>query len=878
MASTSTPLTLPVLPLDDEVVLPGTVVPLLLSDAEVKAAVEAARAEAPDGGKPQVLLLPRFAAGGPENGVSENGVPADGAAGGRAAGGDEAAPEAMDAYAAIGVLGRIEQVGRLADGEPGALIRARRRMRVVAGRDEPAGGSATATAHAPADGAADGAAVRRLAVAPVDEEEAEPDPVPGDVAELMSEFKGVVTDRLRKRGAWQAAERVQRLDGAGELADSVGQAPFLSTAQKRTLLETLDPVERLRFASGALREHLAEQDVAESIAREVQEGVDKQQREFLLRRQLDAVRKELSELNGGGGADGEDDYRARVEAAELPDEVRKAALKELDKLERASDQSPEGGWIRTWLDTVLELPWNVRTEDAYDIPGAQRVLDADHSGLQDVKERIVEYLAVRKRRDERGLGVVGGRRGGAVLALVGPPGVGKTSLGSSVARAMGREFVRVALGGVRDEAEIRGHRRTYVGALPGRIVRAIKEAGSMNPVVLLDEVDKLGADFRGDPAAALLEVLDPAQNHTFRDHYLEVELDLSDVVFLATANSAETIPEALLDRMEVVTLDGYTEDEKVTIARDHLLPRQLERTGLSPEEAGIDEAALRRLAGEYTREAGVRNLERAVSRVLRKAAAQHELGERSLPFSIGADDLRALIGRPHHTPESAQDPAERRTAVPGVATGLAVTGAGGDVLYVEASLADPETGASGLTLTGQLGDVMRESGHIALSYLRSRGAELELPVADLKDRGVHLHVPAGAVPKDGPSAGITMTTALASLLSGRQVRPDVAMTGEVSLTGRVLPIGGVKQKLLAAHRAGITTVVIPKRNEPDLDDVPQEVLDGLEVHAVSDVRQVLEHALTPASSAGGSGRPGRSGGPGEPGGSGADHEELPAAA
>lgn len=412
---------------------------------------------------------------------------------------------------------------------------------------------------------------------------------------------------------------------------------------------------------------------------------------------------------------------------------------------------------------------------------------------------------------------------------------------------MGREFVRVALGGVRDEAEIRGHRRTYVGALPGRIVRAIKEAGSMNPVVLLDEIDKVGSDFRGDPAAALLEVLDPAQNHTFRDHYLEVELDLSDVVFLATANVLEAIPEALLDRMELVRLDGYTEDEKVVIARDHLLPRQLERAGLEPGEVVLTDASLRKLAGEYTREAGVRTLERSISRLLRKVAAQHELGDRELPFTVAPDNLRELIGRPHHVPESAQDPAERRTAVPGVATGLAVTGAGGDVLFVEASLADPETGAAGLTLTGQLGDVMKESAQIALSFLRSHGAELELPVTGLKDRGVHIHFPAGAVPKDGPSAGVTMTTALASLLSGRQVRTDVAMTGEVSLTGRVLPIGGVKQKLLAAHRAGITTVVIPKRNEADLDDVPAEILEKLEVHPVTDVRQVLEIALAPAA-------------------------------
>ncbi|MFG2192880.1 endopeptidase La [Streptomyces sp. NPDC048639] len=793
MASTSTPLTLPVLPLDDEVVLPGMVVPLDLSDAEVRAAVEAAQAAArSSGGKPRVLLVPRT----------------DGT------------------YAAVGTLGTIEQVGRLSDGDPGALIRGVSRVRVGAGTTGP--------------GAALWIEGTRI-------EEVVPDPLPGSVTELMKEYKALATSWLRKRGAWQVVDRVQQIDDPGQLADNSGYSPFLTPEQRVQLLETTDPVARLKLATSWLGEHMAEQDVAESIAKDVQEGVDKQQREFLLRRQLEAVRKELAELNGDP-EDESDDYRTRVEAADLPDHVREAALKEVDKLERASDQSPEGGWIRTWLDTVLEMPWSERTEDAYDIPGAKSVLDADHAGLEDVKERITEYLAVRKRRTDRGLGIVGGRRGGAVLALVGPPGVGKTSLGESVARAMGRKFVRVALGGVRDEAEIRGHRRTYVGALPGRIVRAIKEAGSMNPVVLLDEIDKVGSDFRGDPAAALLEVLDPAQNHTFRDHYLEVELDLSDVVFLATANVLEAIPEALLDRMELVRLDGYTEDEKVVIARDHLLARQLDRAGLEPGEVVLEDGALRRLAGEYTREAGVRNLERAVARLLRKVAARHELGEQELPVTVGPEDLRQWIGRPHHVPEAAQDPEERRTAVPGVATGLAVTGAGGDVLYIEASLADPETGGSGLQLTGQLGEVMKESAQIALSFLRSRGAEFELPVGDLKERGVHLHVPAGAVPKDGPSAGITMTTALASLLSGRKARTDVAMTGEVSLTGRVLPIGGVKQKLLAAHRAGITTVVIPKRNEADLDDVPAEVLERLDVHTVSDVRQVLKLALEPAHS------------------------------
>ncbi|MFD8076138.1 endopeptidase La [Streptomyces sp. NPDC059718] len=794
-SSAFAPLTLPVLPLDDSVVLPGMVVPVDLTDAEARAAVEAAQAAQRSGrpglgNKPRVLLVPR--------------VDGD--------------------YAGVGTLGTVEQVGRLSDGDPGAVIRAVSRVRIGAGTTGPGGA---------------------LWVEGTELSEPAPAEAPGTVAELMKEYKALATSWLRKRGAWQVVDRVQQIEDVSQLADNAGYSGFLTTSQRIELLETLDPVARLKLATQWLRDHLAEQDVAETIRKDVQEGMEKQQREFLLRQQLQAVRKELAELNGDP-EDEADDYRSRVEAADLPEKVREAALKEVEKLERSSDASPEGSWIRTWLDTVLELPWSTTTQDAYDIPGARAVLDADHAGLEDVKERITEYLAVRKRRNDRGLGVVGGRRGGAVLALVGPPGVGKTSLGESVARAMGRKFVRVALGGVRDEAEIRGHRRTYVGALPGRLVRAIKEAGSMNPVVLLDEIDKVGSDYRGDPAAALLEVLDPAQNHTFRDHYLEVELDLSDVVFLATANVLEAIPEPLLDRMELVRLDGYTEDEKVVIARDHLLPRQRELAGLGEDEVTVDDAALRKLAGEYTREAGVRTLERSIARILRKVAAKHELGERELPFTVTPQDLRDLIGRPHHVPESAQDPQERRTAVPGVSTGLAVTGAGGDVLYIEASLADPETGGSGLQLTGQLGDVMKESAQIALSFLRSHGAELELPVGDLKERGVHLHVPAGAVPKDGPSAGVTMTTALASLLSGRRVRTDVAMTGEVSLTGRVLPIGGVKQKLLAAHRAGITTVVIPKRNEADLDDVPAEVLEKLEVHAVSDVRHVLKLALEPA--------------------------------
>ena len=842
---------LPVLPLDDAVVLPGMVVPLALSDAETRAAVEAARASA------------------------QSRSPDDAASGGSSADGRKAqvllTPRLDGKYSGVAALGVIEQVGRLPGGEPAVVVRAVSRARIGTGSTGP--GAALWVEATVLDTTA---------------------PTSGKVVELAREYKALVTTLLQQRGAWQVVDSVTSIEDPSALADTAGYAPYLTAGQKLELLETADAAERLEKVLGWTREHLAELDVAETIRKDVQEGMDRQQREFLLRRQLEAVRKELRELSGKGGdgaaagAEEEDDYRARVEAADLPEKVREAALKEVDKLERTSDQSPEGGWIRTWLDTVLDLPWNSRTEDSYDIAGARAILDADHAGLDDVKERIVEYLAVRRRRADAGLGVVGGRRSGAVLALTGPPGVGKTSLGESVARAMGRKFVRVALGGVRDEAEIRGHRRTYVGALPGRIVRAIREAGTMNPVVLLDEVDKLGADYRGDPTAALLEVLDPAQNHTFRDHYLEVELDLSDVLFLATANVVEAIPGPLLDRMELVRLDGYTEDEKVVIARDHLLPRQLERAGFAAADVTIEDEALRLLAGEYTREAGVRDLERAIARVLRKIAAKAALGAEAAspgqagpgqagagqpsaepagaepagsakagsvrggsaragtagvdPVTVGAGDLVDYLGRPRHTPESAE-----RTALPGVATGLAVTGVGGDVLFIEASLADKETGATGLTLTGQLGDVMKESAQIALSYLRSRGAELELPVGDLASRGVHVHVPAGAVPKDGPSAGVTMTTALASLLSGRPVRADVAMTGEVSLTGRVLPIGGVKQKLLAAHRAGLTTVLLPSRNGPDLDDVPASVRGALSVHLVSDVREVLDLALEPAA-------------------------------
>ena len=778
---------LPVLSLTDLVVLPGMVVPIEL-DESAQAAIDAARStsrgtDETDGSTEtsgQLLLAPRL----------------------------------KDRYATYGVVATIEQVGQLAGGAPAAVLRGVRRAKIGTGVTGP------------------GAALWV-------EAEILPDVEPTEQARtLAKEYKSLVIATLRQREAWQVINTVEQMTDPDTLADAAGWAPYLTGEQKRELLETPDVIRRLELVIDWTRAHLAEMDVADKIRGDVREGMEKSQREFLLRQQLAAIRKELGE----GEPDGADDFRTRVEAADLPDKVREAALREVGRLERASDQSPESGWIRTWLDTVLDLPWTVRTpESTVNTPTrAREVLDADHHGLDDVKDRIVEYLAVRSRRAARGLQVVGGRGSGAVMVLVGPPGVGKTSLGESVARALDRKFVRVALGGVRDEAEIRGHRRTYVGALPGRIVRAITEAGSMNPVVLLDEIDKVGADYRGDPAAALLEVLDPAQNHTFRDHYLDIDLDLSDVLFLATANVLDTIPSALLDRMELISMDGYTEDDKVAIARTHLLPRQLERAALEADEVTITDEALHKMAADYTREAGVRQLERLLAKALRKVAAR--LAVDSGPVVVDEPELRELLGRPRFTSETAE-----RTAVPGVATGLAVTGMGGDVLFIEANAVDAESGHGGhLNLTGQLGDVMKESAQIALSYIRAHASEIGIAPEALQ-RNIHLHVPAGAVPKDGPSAGVTMVTALTSLALGRSVRADVAMTGEVTLNGRVLPIGGVKQKLLAAQRAGVTTVFIPKRNEPDLDDVPAEVLAALTVHPVSDVAEILALALEPAA-------------------------------
>src|SRR6266545_3008092 len=644
--------------------------------------------------------------------------------------------------------------------------------------------------------------------------------------ELEREYRAVVEEILELRGVdGRISSFVRSIGDVGTLADTAAYAPEATFEQRIELLEAVDVIERLELALRLQRERLAELQIRHRIREDVEEGAQRQQREYILRRQLESIRKELGEDD----ASVSEDYRSKIAEADLPDEVREQAEREVGRLERMGDQSGESSMIRTYLDWLLAVPWGKRSEERLDPVHAREVLDTDHAGLEDVKERIVEYLAVRKLRQERG--IAEDKRSGAILTLIGPPGTGKTSVGESIARALNRQFVRMSLGGVRDEAEIRGHRRTYIGALPGRLVRALRDAGTMNPVILLDEVDKLGADWRGDPSSALLEVLDPAQNHAFQDHYLDVELDLSQVLFLATANVADTIPGPLLDRMEVIRFDGYTTDEKLAIGRDYLWPRQVERNGLQPTDVAIDADVLRFVITNYTREAGVRQLERELGTVLRKAATRIAAGGQPTPVVIDTAGVTEALGRPKFHQEVAA-----RTSVPGVATGLAVTGAGGDVLFVEAA---SMTGRGGLVLTGQLGDVMKESARIALTYVQSHAAELGIDERTFDGREFHLHVPAGAIPKDGPSAGITIVTALASLLSGRPVRSTVGMTGEVTLQGRVLPIGGLKQKVMAAQAAGLTDVILPELNEPDLDDLPSDVREQMHFHPVKSLDEVL---------------------------------------
>jgi ATP-dependent Lon protease len=671
----------------------------------------------------------------------------------------------------------------------------------------------------------------------VEVEEAPDDvPVDGRTRDLEREYRAVVEEILELRGADERVGAFLRaIAEPGALADTIGYSPDVAFEQKVEVLETVDVTERLALAVRLQRERLTELQVRKRIREDVQSGAEQQQREYFLRKQMESIQRELGEDSDSVV----EEYRTKIEEAGMPEAVREQADKELGRLERMGEQSGEASMIRTYLDWLIAVPWSKRSDEKLDPVNAREILDRDHAGLEDVKDRITEYLAVRKLRVDRG--IQEDKRSGAILTLIGPPGTGKTSIGESIARATGREFVRMSLGGVRDEAEIRGHRRTYIGALPGRLVRALRDAGTINPVIMLDEVDKVGADWRGDPSSALLEVLDPAQNHSFRDHYLDVELDLSHVMFIATANVAETIPGPLLDRMEVIRFDGYTVAEKTAIARDYLWPRQRERNGLRDDEVTVTDDVLQLVVSEYTREAGVRNLERELGTVLRKTATRIASGTVETPVAIELEHVRDALGRQKVFQEAAA-----RTAVPGVATGLAVTGVGGDVLFVEATKMKGSNGAGSLVLTGQLGDVMKESARIALSYVRGHADDLGIDEESFADSEFHVHVPAGAIPKDGPSAGVTMTTALASLLSGRPVKHTVGMTGEVTLQGRVLPIGGLKQKVLAAHAAGITEVILPERNRGDLDDVPEDVREQMTFHPVMTIDEVLERALEPA--------------------------------
>ena len=777
--STTTTTRLPIAHLPSAV-LPGATVTLTLSTNELRRAVHAATDDF--GGR---LLL----TGGDEQG--------------------------------LGAVARVPNVGNLPTGEAAAIVRVEGRARISAVHSE-SGSASLADAELLIDGpttSSTDAAVRELRA----------------TLELIAE----------KRNSRRLSELLRTVQDPGALADAVALWAEFADGDRLIVLRAVDVGDRVDAIHAWARNHLNELQVAETIRNDVSEGMDKQQREYLLRQQMNAIRKELGE----GDEDVTNEYRTKLVDLDAPESVKTAISKELDRFERMSSQSPEHSWIRTWLDRIFEMPWGERTDDNVDLVDAQAILDADHYGLDEVKDRIVEFLATRKLRRDRGLdarvdadGERSARGQGSVITLVGPPGVGKTSLGESIARAMGREFVRVALGGVRDESEIRGHRRTYVGSQPGRIVRALQEAKTMNPVILLDEVDKMAAGgWSGDPTAALLEVLDPAQNHTFRDHYLEVDLDLSEVVFIATANVLDTIPAPLLDRMDIVRLDGYTEAEKSFIARRYLLPRQIERSGLQLDEVVVDDVVINEIISGWTREAGVRSLERELGRLVRKVTSKVATGT-DTPVNIVVDELTDWIGR-----RKVDDEVTARTNTAGVATGLAVTGAGGDVLFIETTAfpTGPDS-EPGLTLTGQLGDVMKESAQIALNYVRSHADELGLDPDSMRQR-FHVHVPAGAIPKDGPSAGITMTTALVSLLSGRAVKPTVGMTGEINLQGQVLPIGGLKQKVLAAHRLGLTEIVLPKRNEKDLEDVPDNIKADMTFHIASTYADVVAVAFEPAA-------------------------------
>ncbi|MDT7885455.1 MAG: endopeptidase La [Thermoflexus sp.] len=655
-------------------------------------------------------------------------------------------------------------------------------------------------------------------------------------AELFARMVELVPGLPDQLGAMAMAVEDPR-----QLAYAVATYLRMSLQEAQEILELDDVAAKLHRLIAILTREIEVLELGRKIQSEAQAQVEKMQREFFLRQQLEAIRRELGEADEHQMEI--EEFRRKIEEAGMPPEARREALRELERMTKLPPASAEYGVIRTYLDWMVSLPWNKTTPDNLDVAHARKVLDEDHYGLQDVKERILEYLAVRKLKQERAAQLeeletrdyIRRAREGAILCFVGPPGVGKTSLGQSIARAMGRKFTRIALGGIRDEAEIRGFRRTYVGAMPGRIIQALRRVESRNPVFMLDEVDKIGADWRGDPASALLEVLDPEQNREFRDHYLDVPFDLSQVLFICTANQLDTIPAPLRDRMEIIFIPGYTETEKFHIAMGYLIPRQLRENGLLPGEITFTEAAVRRIIREYTREAGVRNLERAIGRVCRKVATRIAEGATEAAM-VDAEDVPRYLGKPMFTEEEIT----HRVEVPGVAIGLAWTPTGGDVLFIEATRMP---GSKGFVLTGSLGEVMRESAQAALSYVRAHAKDYGIPERFFDQSDIHIHVPAGAVPKDGPSAGITIVTALVSLLTDRPVRPDVGMTGEITLRGKVLPVGGIKEKALAAHRVGLRTVILPKRNEKDLEDIPEDVRQALQFVLVETIDEALQVAL-----------------------------------
>ena len=797
--TSATQQSLPLIVLDGAVVFPYTVVTLPLDDENLAAAEAAMQANR------LVLLVARR-----EDADSDSPLPLQ--------------------LHTIGVVARIEQLGKLPNGASAAVVRGL--VRAQLGEE-----STTSPYHAFTFTEHPDVFVRNEAL-----------------EALMMDVHATIDAVLELRQGIPQEIRnfVRSIDDPGHLADNTGYSPDYTFAERQDLLETFDITARLVKVRDFYRKQMALLQVQTKLRQEVEESTAKQQREFYLRQQMRAIQKELGEEDADAAE--LDDLREKLDAASMPETARKEAEREFSRLQRMNNASPEYQMVRTYLEWMTELPWNKPSGVEIDVAHTRAVLDADHHGLERIKERILEYLAVKKRREA--MADVEDRSREPILAFVGPPGVGKTSLGQSIARALGRPFVRMALGGVRDEAELRGFRRTYIGSQPGRIIQELRRAGASDPVVVLDEIDKLGNDWRGDPSSALLEVLDPEQNHTFTDHYLNVPFDLSKVLFIATANTFDTVPAALRDRLELIELSGYTAEEKVTIARQHLVPRQLRANGLTAEEVSVEDDALRAIIHDYTRESGVRNLERQVGSVLRKVTRQ--ISE-VIPTQSHADDavlmqidqtdtndhavqvtpafVRNALGRPRFHNE-----VRERIDQPGVSTGLVYTPVGGDIVFVEAAVVP---GSKELKITGQLGEVMRESAEAALTYVRSRAWALGISPKFFDDHIIHVHVPGGAVPKDGPSAGITIATALASAATGRLVRDDLAMTGEITLRGRVLPIGGVREKVLGAHRAGVKTVMLPRRNELDLEDLPHEIREQLEIVLVDTLDDVLAKALQP---------------------------------